>query len=398
MKYIILLNILLISVLVFAQDRRAELETDKQRLEEEIRYTNQLIQNTRSTRKSSLNELSMLSSKISKREELIAAIGSELYFIELQIADYSDSIKVLSDDLRLLKEEYARMIYYAYKNQDLYNRMMFIFASDNINQAYQRLKYFQHYNSYRKKQAELIVSTSSSIQQKSDKLEEIRSDKKELLSSLEDERSTLIRDKRQKDQKVQELSQKEQELIKSLREKEKAAQKLQNAIERIIAEELRKAEEARKAGEMALTPEEMALSDNLQENRGKLPWPLEKGILSSTFGEHRHPVLKNVKTKNNGINILTEKGATARAVFDGEVTRVLSVPNNNNVIIVRHGEYLTVYSNLDEVFVSQGDKVTTKQPIGTVFTNPDENRTELHFEVWKAKTLLNPSSWIMRIQ
>lgn len=381
----------------YGQKSKKDLEADKQRVEEEIRYTNKLLEATRKNRETSLNELAILRSKVNKREELIAAINREIYFLELQISRNSDSIRILKEDLDGLRKEYAAMIYFAYKNQNLYNRMMFIFASEDFNQAYQRLKYFQYYNAYREQQAEMIASTRAGIESKTAELSEARNEKEELLSSLEKEHDQLLAERQEKNSAVNRLSQKEQDLQKTLKEKEKAAQRLQEAIERIIAEELRKAEEAnRKAGTFSLSAEEMALSDNFESNRGKLPWPLERGIVSSTFGEHPHPVLKNVKIKNNGINIITDAGTEARAIFSGTVTRVLSVPNNNNVVIIRHGEYLTVYSNLDEVFVRQGHSVDTGQPVGKVFTNPDESKTELHFEVWKAKNLMNPEEWLIR--
>jgi septal ring factor EnvC (AmiA/AmiB activator) len=198
---------------------------------------------------------------------------------------------------------------------------------------------------------------------------------------------------------VTQLSKKEKDLQASLKEKEAAAKKLQKEIERIIAEEIRKASErenTEQVGGFSLTSEEVALSGDFSNNMGKLPWPVDWGVVSSTFGEHPHPVLTKVKVKNNGIDILTKQGAQARSVFNGTVTRVLSVPNNNNVVIIRHGEYLTVYSNLDQVVVKQGEQVKTGQVIGTVFTNPDEARTEIHFEVWQSKTLLDPGEWLRK--
>jgi septal ring factor EnvC (AmiA/AmiB activator) len=393
----ILAALLFLAIPDLSSQSRKDLEADKKKVEEEIKYTNKLLEATRKTRESSLNALTILENKVAKREELIAAMNREIYFLDIQVSQYGDSVRILKDDLEELKEEYASMIYFAYKNRNLYNRIMFIFASEDFNQAYQRLKYFQYYNAFREKQAELIVNTRDEIERKSAEISAIKKEKEELLASIEEERDQLLSERQQKNNTLSELSRKERDLKKTLKEKERAAEKLQSTIERIIAEELRKAEEAdRKAGKFSLTPAEMALSDDFQANRGRLPWPVERGILSSTFGEHAHPVLKRVKTKNNGINILTDKGSEARAVFGGTVTRVLSVPNNNNVVIIRHGEYLTVYSNLDEVFVSQGEKVETKQPVGTIFTNPDESKTELHFEVWKSKNLMNPADWLMR--
>ena len=154
--------------------------------------------------------------------------------------------------------------------------------------------------------------------------------------------------------------------------------------------------EAAGEGAFALTPEEIELSGNFSSNKGKLPWPSEKGIISSTFGEHNHPVLKRVKIKNNGIDILTSQSEEARAIFDGTVISIRTITNTNKAIIIRHGEYFTVYSNLSEVFVQQGQKVSTKQRLGNIYTDSSGNKTELHFEIWRGKTLLNPSSWIVR--
>jgi septal ring factor EnvC (AmiA/AmiB activator) len=379
-----------------AQDRAA-LEMDKELVEDQIKYTNKLLERVRESRSTSMNELSILDNRIGKREELIATLNSEIFLLELQMDNYQDSIRILSRELEILKEDYARMVFSAYKNSNIYNRIMFIFAAEDFNQAYQRVKYYQYYNSFRKNQAALISRTRTEIADKSLELSQNRDEKNKLLSQVEDERYSMLREKEEKDQAVRKLRDRESELKKTLADKERARQKLQSAIEEIIAEELRKAEELNRAkGTFSLTPEEMLLSDNFASNMGKLPWPLEKGIISETFGEHRHPVLSKVKVKNNGIVILTEEGTEARAVFSGKVTRVLSVPNNNNVVIVRHGEYLTVYSNLDKVYVKQGDVVETKQPIGLVFTNPDESKTELHFQVWKSKTLLNPANWLTK--
>jgi murein DD-endopeptidase MepM/ murein hydrolase activator NlpD len=233
-------------------------------------------------------------------------------------------------------------------------------------------------------------------------LASIKNEKNKLLVTEQGQREQLTLEREEKNKSVQTLSKKEKELQKTLKEKEAAAKKLQQAIESIIAEEIRLANErasktggvAVKSGLFALTPEEKIISDNFLSNRGKLPWPLEQAIISSTFGEHPHPVLKNVKTQNNGIDLLTQAGSEARSVFNGVVTRVMNVPNNNNVVIIRHGEFLSVYSNLDQVYVKIGEKVATKQKIGTVFTNKADSKTELHFEMWQSKTLLNPEDWL----
>jgi len=401
---IILFLLMLTGFGAFSQQDRAKLEQDKKKVEEEIEYTNRLLEQTRQTRQNSLNEVVILNKKIGKREELISTINNEVQLVEYQMTQAQDSINLLEKDLKALKDEYAKMIYYAYKNKNLYDRLIFIFASEDFNQAYQRLKYFQQYNEYRKQQALLIQIKQKRLEIKMEDLASIRDRKNTLLTGEEQQRQQLTREREEKNKSVKTLSKKEKELQKTLKEKEAAARKLQQAIQDIIAEEIRLANERankygapiQKTGLFALTPEEKILSDNFQNNRGSLPWPLEQGIISSTFGEHPHPVLKNVTTRNNGVDMLTEEGAEARAIFSGVVTRVMNVPNNNNVVIIRHGEFLSVYSNLDQVYVKIGEKVTTKQKIGKIFTNKLDSKTELHFEVWQSKTLLNPEEWLAR--
>lgn len=389
--------ILLFSVFAYAQQDRNQLEKEKESLEEEIRKTNNLLEKTRESKKVSSNEVTILNSKIRKRERLIRTIDSEISFINQQIQMNEDSIAKLEAELTALKEEYAKMIFYAYKNQNLYNKLLFIFSADDFNQAYQRIKYFQQYNEYRRTQARLIVETQTRLEEKNIELLALRQEKESLVSRVSNENETLIAEKDEKTRTVQRLSKKERELQATLKQKEKAAKKLQQEIQRIIAEEMRKASEraaGEKVGGYNLSSAEVALSGSFSNNMGKLPWPVDWGVISSTFGEHPHPVLTKVKVKNNGIDILTRQDSEAKAVFEGVVTRVLSVPNNNNVVIIRHGEFLTVYSNLDKVLVREGQQVKLGQPVGVVFTNPDENKTELHFEVWQSKTLLNPEVWL----
>ncbi len=396
-RWFLFIFILIIQVNpLLAQQDRASLEQDKKKAEDGIRYTNKLLDQTRKSKKANMSEVVILADMIGKRQELITAINSEIHFLNVQISFTEDSIRELNTELTELRDEYARIIYFAYKNRDLYNRFMFIFAADDFNQAYQRLKYFQQYQVYRKKQAELIRQTQEKLHQKSESLSQRKAEKEQLAGTVENEKNKLFAEKEDKDRIVQKLVKTEKDLKKELKQKEKAIRDLQKAIQKIIAAEIaaRAKSVAGKPSELALTPEELELSGNFMSNKGKLPWPMERGIVSSTFGEHPHPVLKRVKVRNNGINILTNEGGEARAVFKGKVTRVMSVPNNNNVVIIRHGEYLTVYSNLDRVYVREGDAVDTKDKIGVVFTSPDESRTELHFEVWKAKTLLNPASWL----
>ncbi|MBU2650259.1 MAG: peptidoglycan DD-metalloendopeptidase family protein [Bacteroidetes bacterium] len=405
LKIFFLSGFILITFLLSGQTRdRKKLEQEKTQIEEEIRYNNELLDETRQTRKTSLNELVLLEKQVGKREQLITAINKEIRYYEQKINSNNDSIRKLTSTLEQLKEEYARMIYYAYKNRNVYNRLMFIFSSEDFNQAYRRLKYFQQYGSHRKTQAELIKKTQHDLELKTQEMEDQKRQKEQLLAEQESEMQKLAQEKDQKSKTVNLLSKREKELKEQLKAKEKAAANLQKAITEIIAEEIRLAEEKAKREanmttreSMSLTPAELELSNDFAQNRGRLPWPTEKGVVSSSFGEHDHPVLKRVKVNNNGIDIVTSTGSKARAVFSGTVTRVISIPSYHNGVIIRHGEYLSVYLNLDQVFVSKGQTVQTLQELGTIHHNQEEGKTELHFELWKSKTLMDPMHWLLKL-
>jgi septal ring factor EnvC (AmiA/AmiB activator) len=375
------------------------LQMKKNAIEQDIEYTTKLLEETQKVKISSMNELAVVNSKIDKREELIHTISAELIILENQMARNYSRLEDLNHELKELKDEYARMIYFAFKNRSAYDRLMFLFSSENFNQAYQRLKYFQQYSEFRKEQAAMILRKQAELEVKIAEIELQKTEKESLVDLKEKEIQHLDNEKVQKNTTLDGLRKKETDLRKNLREKETAARKLQEAIEAIIAEEIRKSAASKptaKGTEFSLTPEEKLLSDNFSANYGKLPWPTERGVISGTFGEHPHPVLEGIKVKNNGIDILTNSGSQARAVFDGEVSRVIVVPKYNNVVIIRHGEFLSVYSNLDQVRVKMGDIVTTKQSIGIIITDESRSRTELHFELWKGKELLNPLEWIAK--
>lgn len=384
------------------QEDKALLERKKEKLEQEIQWATRVLNETTQNREASLHELVVLDSKISNTEKLIQTISDEIDALQTQINNASNEIDVLEEELEAMKQEYAQMVNFAFKNRNSYSRLMFIFSSRTFNQAYQRLKYLQQYSEYRKQQAEQIKEKQKELELVKEQITFRKNQKQQLLNDRQSERTKLTSSKERKTQSVQELQDREKELNKSIRDKQKAADRFQKAIETIIAEEIRLAAEANKTSDMpaenvfALTPAELELSESFTSNKGKLPWPLERGILSSSFGEHSHPELKGIKIKNNGINIITSSGEEAHAIFNGEVTRVISVPRYNNVVIIRHGEYLSVYSNLDDVKVAKGDKVVTRQHIGTVFTHKDTAKTELHFELWKGKEMLNPADWIAK--
>ena len=393
---------------IFAQSTKESLQRTKKQLEEEIKYTSSLLEQTQKSKKASLSKLAILTRQIEKREKLLNAINSEIDEIDSEIDTQTIRVRKLTDDLQKMKDEYARMIYFAYKNLNSYNRILFIFAAEDFNQAFNRLKYYQQYSAYRRTQAELIRGAQVELTQHLRNLEETKGEKTTLAQAKAREKIRLLTEKEDKDKTVKELTQKEKQLVARLKEKQQAALKLQIEIEKLITREIKAStDRAKKAikndsktkaettgTEIMLTPVERELSSSFAANKGKLPWPTEKGIITGPFGEHPHPVLKYVKVKNNGIDITTQNGANVRAVFSGKVSRVMSFANMNNIVIIRHGEYLTVYANLDEVTVKDGQMITTKQTIGKVHSGQEDSKTEYHFELWLGKTIQDPQQWL----
>lgn len=392
---------------------KEKLQKTKRQLEEEIRYTNELLETTQKNKQISLDKLQILTKKIRSREALIRTINDELNELEVQISVENIQIGKMSKQLQEMKNEYARMIYHAYRIMNGRNKLMFIFSAKDFNQAYLRLKYYQQYAAWRRRQVERIESTQLAINSQRRELEMVKNQKLDLIRTQQAEKLKLNREKVDKAKAVKEFTSREKQLIKTLKNKQTAARRLESEIEKLIAEEIRASEErtAKKEGkisgvkgtgskgkstELDMTPREKELSASFASNRGRLPWPCEKGFVSSGFGEHPHPVLEYVKVKNNGIDIITERGAQVRAVFGGRVSWVKSFPNLNKVVIIRHGDYLTVYSNLDEVTVKDGQEVNARQSIGRVHIDPGDQRSELHFEIWRGKSLQDPEDWLAR--
>lgn len=395
-----LMAFILLALPSYAQTKK-ELEQKKKKLLKEIRLTNKLLKETRKNKDLSVDELLKLKSKINSRSNLIATINSEMRLINKEINSSEQGISDLESDLTHLKSEYAKIIYYAFKHRSSYDKMMFIFASKDVNQAYKRLKYIQQYSEYRKGQAAEIVSTQEILILKIEALKLSNQEKTVLISLEEQEKQNLAIEKAEQENIVQKLQGKEQELKDKLRKKEAAKRKLQKAIQRIIEEEIRKAREAaKKAGNTSkgfpMTPEALKLSKSFASNKGKLPWPVKQGVITAQFGKHPHPVLEGIVINNNGIDISTTKGSTSRAIFNGVVSSVAIIPGEGKVVMIRHGEYLTVYSYMTEVFVKKGDNISIKQELGVLVNESGKAKTQVHLEIWKGMTKLNPKYWIFR--
>ena len=385
---------------------RKELEKKKSKNQKEIDFTNKLLKKTKKNKTTSLNKLKLLNSKIKARKNLISNINKEISLMDNEIVNKNDLIETFEKELNSIKKNYAKLIYYAYLNSNPYDKMVYIMSAEDVNQAYKRIKYFQYYTKYRRSQADTIKAMQKELENRISVLESKKATKKALMFETEEIKDKLYSEKQEQSSVLSQLKLKEKDLKKKIKAKQLVAHKLQVEIERIIEEEARKAaERARLAAAKAnasgntsfmLTPEDKLISENFGKNKGHLPWPTERGIITGIFGEHPHPVLSGIKIRNNGIDISTTEGSIVRAIFNGTVSKVFVTPDGNQAVIIRHGNYLTVYSNLKEVIVSSGDKVKTKQTIGVISTEKNENSTEVHFEIWKSNTKLNPKYWISK--
>ena len=411
----IFLLLLFVSVGSSAQSKK-ELQNKKAQLQKDIEYTNKLLSQTKKNKSASLNQLVTLNKKISKRSELINTISTEINTVDKEIGSVASSIETLNDQLFALKKQYTSMLYYAYKNQNSYSRMMFIFSAEDFNQAWKRMKYMRMLSDYRVQQRNMIVQVQDSLNGKKRVLQVVKQDKSSLLTAQEQQKQKLDKEKKEQVQTLNSLTGKEKKYRADLRAKQKQEQILANKIENIIRKEIEIAQEAarKKAAStttastskkkietisstsaLASTPEALRLSNDFESNKGRLPWPVEQGFISSSFGKHTHPLWRDVVVNNNGIDINSSKGAKARAVFEGTVLRVIMVVDKY-AVLVQHGEYFTLYSNLQEVFVKSGDNILSKQILGLVQTNEDDGKTEVHLEIWKGSNKMDPETWLAR--
>lgn len=408
---------LTISTASFAQSS-AELKRRRESLTNEIASLKKAQSKIASNKRLSLKQINVLNTQIRLREEKIKTINSEVKLLNNQISENTNTVHSLQSQLTKLKKEYAGMVLFAFRNQSAYGKLMFIFASENFNQAYKRLKYLQQFGDYRKKQAKYIQETQKELGIKIVELDQNKRSKNNLLHSQEDEKVTLGKEKSNQSVQLGKLSKQErevkQEVAKKNREIAQLSRSINAAINREIAEERRKAAEAariaaakaaasatsttapaakpaaRSVSVLASTPEAAKLSSDFLSNRGRLPWPVSQGFIVARFGNNKYG---NVTVENNGVDIKTAEGSSVRAIFSGDVSTVQNL-NGQYFVLIRHGEYFTVYSNLRSVSVSKGDKVSVKQTIGTVITDPVDGTTQLHLEIWKNSTPTNPESWL----
>jgi septal ring factor EnvC (AmiA/AmiB activator) len=373
-----------------------DLQKKKQDAENEIKYTTKLLDEVQKNQKLSLNRLQLLNRQIDQRNAVISVINSEINLYQQLIDNNTLAISLMNSDITELKKEYAELIRSAYRNRNAYDQILFLLSAENANQAYRRHLYMKHYTAYRESQAEIIEAIQLVLNHKAENLEQQKLIKLQLITDTKKEAQQLSQEKTQKNSEVQKLQKEQQSLRKKLQQQREIEQRLEREIQKIIEEEARKSKAVGATG-FSLTPEQKLTGESFVQNKKRLPWPVERGVITEHFGINQHPVLTNVQTRNNGISIATEAGAKVRTIFNGEVSRVFGITGGNTAVIVRHGKYLSVYSNLREVTVKMGDKVTTKQTIGTVYTDAEDgNKSILKFQIWLENQKLNPEDWIGR--
>jgi septal ring factor EnvC (AmiA/AmiB activator) len=403
----------------------SELKRRRDKLNEELEQLNHQLEETQNNRKANLKQLKLIKAQISLRESKITTINSEIRLLDNQIQQSNNTVHSLQGQLDQLKKEYAAMVLFAYHNRSSYNQLMFVFSSGNFNQAYKRMKYLQQFGAYRERQAEAIKGTQTELHVKINELDKTKKDKSELLADQEKEKQNLGKAKKDEDQVISELSRQQGQLKQQQIEHQRSITKMNQLIAAVVRREIeearRKAEEEarrREAAEAAkakaegravepstvkritktsttsevlnATPEAARLSNDFLGNKGRLPWPVANGGITQGFGMYTEGGIRN---ESKGVDIRTEEGAKVRAVFNGEVSQVVN-GGGSYIIIIKHGEYFTVYTKLRSANVSPGQKVTTKQILGTVETDSATGIATAHFELWKGVNAVNPTQWL----
>ncbi len=392
-RFYITFIIILITFQVWGQTRE-ELQQEKQKAFDEIKLARELLEQTTVEKSSSVQRLRILQRGINSRANLINALEQEVNLTENEINDTQMQINRLIKENEENKNEYALMVYYAYRNHTDYEKLMYILAGETISQSYQRYKYLKYISDYRIQKANEIEALVDQLSKKKEDLNELKNEKLALLEEKEREQKRLINERLKRSGMVSELEKKESQLKKEIKEKERIARELETRIRENIEEEARKLNSRNIYA--ALTPEQELVGDDFRRNKGKLPWPVDRGIITTGFGNNEYPGLRGSSLKNNGIDINSTPGTEVRAVFEGEVTKVFAILGANYTVLIRHGAYLSVYQNLVNVRVKTGDKVITKEVLGEAFTDQGNNVSMVHFEVWQERSILNPEEWLSK--
>jgi len=393
LKYKLSILFLFLFINLINSQQREALEKKKEKNLNDIKLTNELLDQTKNNKKITVNKLQILNKKIKLRTELIENINNEIDDLNTNINDLNENINKIEGEINSIKQEYAKLIYHLYIKQNFKKRLMFILASNNLSEVYERIKYFIEYFDYIKKQVTKLKNNKDELILKMNELSLKLEKRKELVYSKQSETIELENDNKNQKKIFNDLKNKENELFRKLKEKEKIKNEIEKEIKKIIEEEAKKILNKSNLYDK-LTPDEKLLSNDFRKNKGKLPWPTTKGIITGYFGEQDHPVLKGIKIKNNGIDITTVKNEEIRCIFDGVVSKIIAIKGANYAVIIRHGNFITVYQNLIDINVKIGDYVKTKQKIGLVFSNDDNS--VIHLEIWEELNKMDPLLWLSK--
>jgi len=371
---------------------QASLEKKRTKLVGKIKTTTTLLNSTRKDKKVAVSDLVTIKKQIGYRERLIQNIHSEIFEINEKSEEARKAIALMEQDLDSLKEQYTQLVREGYRLNRNQNDLLFVLSAKSFNDGYRRVRFLKHLKQSRVRQAAVIKDTQTQLRYKIEEHDRLIALKTKLLKSQEHQNESLVSEKKKKDKVVNSLKSRERKLSVQLSKQRRDRKRLSSEIERLIKRAIAGTSNSSKA--IPLTPEQKRLANKFRNNRGRLPWPVSKGVITSTYGEQPHPTLRNIKIKNNGIDITTTRDSDVRAVFNGKVTAVSIIPGYQKVVMVRHGEYYTVYSHLKETYVVVGEDLNTKQSIGMVATNADEGKALVHFEIWKNKTRMDPETWV----
>ena len=394
---------LFISEAVLAQNsnkRQQELEVLRLRLKKEIKQINALLFTNTKTRKNALTEAEDLQVKLNVRSELIKVTNEQANLLTRRISLNERNIGKQRNELKALKKDYTKMIQKSYAAKSLQNRLMFLFSSENFLQAYKRVQYLKQYASYRRKQGIAIGDKTQLLQKLNQTLIEEKTKKISLVLDNRAIQEQLSKERKEQEALIKTLRRKDKSLNTQISKKEKQTTAINKEIDRLIREAILASNKAAgKKGNKTfeLTPEARLISANFQANKGRLPWPLEKGVVTQRFGRQPHAVVKTTTIQSNGVTLATEPSSQVRAVFEGIVMSVVTFKGSNPSVLIRHGNYISVYKNLGKLYVKKGDKVQSKQIIGEVFTNKQTGKTQLQFSIFNNVNVLNPKGWIYQM-
>ena len=392
--------LILIPVLSLAQDKKAALEAQKKRLQQEIVQINALIKTSAKKRANVLTQVETVQLKMDRQDALIRLTNRQINRLNQEINVNLRNIEKLRAELTSLKKDYAEMVVSARKNQSTQNRLMFLLSSESFWQAYKRMAYIKQYAAYRKQQGEQIAAKTKALQQYTTDLVAQRKDKKQLIEENRKAQKELDSIRKRQNTLVLELKKREKNYTAQIKKKQKQREAIDKEIARLIREAIAASNKkaGTKTGGFVLTPEAKALAASFVSNKGRLPWPVENGIVTQRFGTQRHPVVRTTTIKSNGVTLSVPAGATARSVFEGIVLNIMQFKGSNPIVLVQHGNYITGYKNLSKVYVKKGDRVTAKQAIGQIFTNKDTGKTTLQFSLFQNTSPQNPALWLYQMK